>query len=235
MVVSKKIWSNINCILGKKHSSINNTIKLDGKHVAEPETNANAFNSYFNSIPITLSDNINNNLTAFGSCLDDEIPESDNFHQTSTHEITKIIKNLKNSKSVGWDNNPANILKINVMTLAPILSNLINKSLAQGLFSQSLKRAKILPIFKSKDKLNIANYRPIFILPVISKVYEKVFYSRLHDNFSTNNILSSSQFGFRSGGSTKHALLKFTDHILKCFDDNKVGIATFMDLSKAFE
>ena len=73
---------------------------------------------------------------------------------------------------------------------------------------------------------------PISILPVISKVYEKVFYSRLYDYFSTNNILSSSQFGFRSGASTEHALLKFTDDILKSFDDNKVGNATFIDLSK---
>ena len=122
------------------------------------------------------------------------------------------------------DNIPTNILKTNVMTSAPILSNLINKSLALGLFPQSLKKAKILHIFKSKAKLNIANYRPISILPVISKVYEKVFYSKLYDYFSTNNILSSSQFGFRSGASTDHALLKCTDDILKSFDDNKVGM-----------
>ena len=80
-----------------------------------------------------------------------------------------------------------------------------------------------------------ANYRPISILPVINKVYEKVFYSRLYDYFSTNNILSSSQFGLRSGASTEHAFLKFTDNILKCFDDDKVGIATFINLSKAFD
>ena len=86
---------------------------------------------------------------------------------------------------------------------------------------QSLKRAKILPIFKSNDKLNIANYRPISILPDISKFCENVFYSRLYDYFSTNNILSSSQFGFRSGAGTEHALLKLIDDILKCFDDKK--------------
>ena len=67
------------------------------------------------------------------------------------------------------------------------------------------------------------------------KFTTKVFYSRLYDYFSTNNILSSSQFGFRSGASTEHALLKFTDDILKCFADNKVEIATFMDLNKAFD
>ena len=81
-----------------------------GDNVAEPATIVNTFNSYFNSIPITLSDNINNNLTAFECYLDDQIPESDNFHQTSIHEITKIIKNLKNSNSVGWDNIPTIVL-----------------------------------------------------------------------------------------------------------------------------
>ena len=60
---SKKIWSNINYILGKKHSSINTNINLDSIHVADPEIVVNAFNYYFNSIPITFSDNINNNLT----------------------------------------------------------------------------------------------------------------------------------------------------------------------------
>ena len=106
------------------------------------------------------------------------------FYQISLHEKMEIIKHLKNSNSVGWDNIPTNILESNVMTLAAILSNLINKSSARGLFHKSLKRAKIWPIFKSKDKLNIANYRPISILPVTSKVHEKVFCSRLYDSNS---------------------------------------------------
>ena len=88
---SKKIWLNINYILDKEHSSINTKIRLDSIHVAEHETIANAFNSYFNSIHVTLSGNINNNLTAFESYLDDQIPDSDNFHQTSIHEIMEII------------------------------------------------------------------------------------------------------------------------------------------------
>ena len=70
-----------------------------------------------------------------------------------------------------------------------------------------------------------------YLEAVISKVYEKVFYSRLYDYFSTNNILSSLQFGIRSGASTEHALLKLIDDILKCFDDNKVGITTSLNLN----
>ena len=93
---------------------------------------------------------------------------------------------------------------------------LINKSLATGIFPKSLKRAKILPIFKNKDKLDITNYRPISLLPVISKVYEFFFYNRLYNYFFVNKILSSSQFGFKSGASTEHALLKFSDEIQVC-------------------
>ena len=97
---------------------------------------------------MTSSDNINNNLTAFESYLDNQIPETGNFRQTSIHEIMKMIKKFKNSKSVGCDNIPTNIHKTNVMPLAIILSNVINKSLSQGIFPQSLKRAKMLPLFK---------------------------------------------------------------------------------------
>ena len=179
-----------------------------------------------------MSNNINNNILTFENYLVDQITEAENY-QPSIPEITKIIPNLKQSNSVGWDNIPTTILKSNINILAPILSNLINKSLAMGIFSKSLKRANILPVFTNKDKLDITNYRPIYILPVISKVYEKVFYSRLHNDFSVNN-LSSSQFGFRSGASTEHALLKFSD-ILKLFDRNKVAIATFMNLRKVFD
>ena len=71
----------------------------------------------------------------------------------------------------------------------------------------------LLGYLENKDKLvtcnKLTNCRPISILPVISKVYEKVFYNRLYDYFSVNNLLSSSQFGFRSGASTEQALLNF--------------------------
>ena len=136
---------------------------------------------------------------------------------------------------MGYDNIQTNIIKANVNIFARILSNLINKSVAQGVFHDPRKRSKILPVYKNKDKRSVSNYRPISILPVISKVYERVLNRRLYEYFSDNNILSSSQFGFRSGASTEHALLKFTDDIQQCFDNNKIAIASIMDLSKIFD
>ena len=125
----------------------------------------------------TLSNTINNNILTFENDLVDQIPEVENFQPSSIPEITKIITNLKQSNSVGLDNIPTTILKSNINILAPILSNLINNSLAMRFFPKSPKRAKILPMFKNKDKPDITNYRPIYILPVFSKVYEKDFYN----------------------------------------------------------
>ena len=139
-------------------------MKLNGIIINEPEVIASSFNSYFNSIPTTLSNTINNDILTFENYFVDQIPEAENFQPSSIPEITKIFTNLKQSNSVGWDNIPRTILKSNINILAPILSNLINKSLAMGLFPKSLKRAKILPIFKNKDKLDITNYRPISIV-----------------------------------------------------------------------
>ena len=99
-----------------------------------------------------------------------KIPEAENFQPSSIPEITKIITNLKQSPSIGWDNIATTIVKSNINILAPILSNLINKSLATGIFLKSLKRAKILPIFNNKDKLDITYYPPLSILPKMDRL-----------------------------------------------------------------
>ena len=169
------MWSNINTILGKNRKSSSTSIKLNGIIINEPEVIASSFNTYFNSIPTTLSNNINNNILTFKNYHVDQIPEAENFHPSSIPEIIKIITNIKQSNSVGCDNIPTTILKSNVIILAAILSNLINKSLATGILPKSLKRAKILHIFKNKVKLDATNCHPISLLPVISKVIKKFF------------------------------------------------------------
>ena len=100
-------------------------------------------------------------------------------------EITKIVANLNQSNNVGIDLNnyssdniSTTLLKANINILAPILSNLINKSFTMMFYPKSLKRAKILRIYKNKDKPDLTYYRSISILLVISKVYENVFLSK---------------------------------------------------------
>ena len=110
---------------------------------------------------------------------------------------------------------------------------LCNNSIKNKKFPQDLKIAKVKPLFKNGSSSECDNYRPISLLPVISKVIEKVILRRLkpfmHDKYYTN------QFGFRENMSTINACEKFASEILECFDKNAIMISVFIDLRKAFD
>ena len=85
------------------------------------------------------------------------------------------------------------------------ITNIINRSLTTGVFPDNLKRARVTPIPKEGDKCNLSNYRPISVLPVFGKVFEKVAYTQLYDYLENNSILHKQQYGFRAKKSTTQA------------------------------
>ena len=105
----------------------------------------------------------------------------------------------------------------------------------QGIFPEELKLGKVTPVFKKGDKQNFENYRPISILPVFGKIFEKVIYSRLYNFLLSHNVLSDCQFGFRKGHSTSHALHYSIGNIMDALSCKKHVIGVFIDLSKAFD
>ena len=119
--------------------------------------------------------------------------------------------------------------------VADILACIINQSLLTGIFPDSLKLAKVAPIFKKDDPHLTDNYRPISLLPVISKVFEKVVFKQVYDYFNDNNLLYKNQYGFRKKHSTELAGLEFHDKIVSELDQGKLPLAIFLDLSKAFD
>ena len=111
---------------------------------------------------------------------------------------------------------------------------IFNLSLSTGIFPDTLKVAKVSPIFKNGGKDLLTNYRPISVLPCFSKILERIMYDRLYSYLTENKILFKKQFGFTSGHSTDHALLELIDQICECFDEKKIFLVIFVDLSKAF-
>ena len=115
------------------------------------------------------------------------------------------------------------------------LAYIINLSLQSGSVPMEWKAAKIIPLFKSGSMVELDNYRPISILPVLSKILERIVYKQLLSHLENNGLLSSLQFGFRSKGSTELAVTYFTDKIRKEVDNENIVGAVFIDLSKAFD
>ena len=111
---------------------------------------------------------------------------------------------------------------------------LCNRSLTEGVFLDELKLANVLPLFKSGDPLLFNNFRPVSLLCVLSKEFEKVMYSRLY-NFLEQNILIKNQFGFRKKHSSYMALMIMMDEIIKVLNNDDCVVGIFLDFSKAFD
>ena len=157
------------------------------------------------------------------------------FSPTTTEEVMDIINNLKNSNSTGVDNISVKLIKACGSILSPILSHINNHSLVSGIFPDALKIAKVVPVFKNGDAKCISNYRPISVLPTISKITEKIVFNRLSKYLTDHSILHSNQFGFREKLSTSMALLELIDKLTEAADNKLTSIGVFIDLAKAFD
>ena len=115
------------------------------------------------------------------------------------------------------------------------LAHICKLSLNNSKFPDDWKKAKVTPIFKSGDKSNVSNYRPISVLPIISKIIERTVHNQLYAYLCSRNILSDSQSGFRPNHSTTTTLLEVQDYILNNMDKGFATGAIFLDLKKAFD
>ena len=145
------------------------------------------------------------------------------------------LKSLNRKKADGLDKIPNCLLKDAATVIAPPLAFIINMSLKSGIVPSEFKCGKVIPVYKSGPQNNIDNYRPITILPTISKILEKCVHSQLMMYLETNKFLSINQFGFRSKRSTELATTLFTDNIRKAMDKGEMTGAVYIDLSKAFD
>ena len=129
---------------------------------------------------------------------------------SDSEEIVNLVCR-ENSKSTDLMNIPVFIYKILAPLIALTVSMLFNNELSEGIFSECFKTTKIIPFFKSGDSNSTANYRPIPMLPFLSKMFEKLMCARLDSYLKSNNILCTNQFGFRKNSNTSDAIIGFLD------------------------
>ena len=150
-------------------------------------------------------------------------------------EFEEAFKSLKRSKAAGFDDLNSNIIIDAYDSLKNILFHVFKVSIQQGIFPDSLKIAKVTPIFKSGDKDNVSNYRPISILPVFSKVLERIMYNRVYNHLDSKGRLYEKQFAFQRNNSTEHVTLRLTRDITGSLEKGEYTLGVFTDLSKAFD
>ena len=234
----KKTWKLINALRGKCNKSPPASFTINSKLVLDRRIIASEFNAYFTSIATkmnepVLSDGIPiNEIPNFTTYMPTRIKENIFLEDCSSYEIEQIISEFENGKS---SDIPINLIKKSSKLISPILAYFFNQFMDQGIFPDELKIGQVIPVYKKGNKEELQNYRPISILPAFSKIFEKIIYCRLYSFLSAKNVISDTQFGFRKGHSTSHALNYSIEKIYGHLEANKHVIGIFIDLSKAFD
>ncbi|KAI5642242.1 reverse transcriptase (RNA-dependent DNA polymerase) domain-containing protein [Phthorimaea operculella] len=229
---TKTMWAIVNKISGKTKpkQQKNMQLKINNNLTTNlPQLIANTFNDYFINInssslnPVQTEINIEQQLNSIYLKPVDE------------HEVFKIIKNLKNKNSTGEDEIPPSLLKNCANEFTPPITLLINQSFETGKFPDLLKISIVRPIHKKGDEQLADNYRPIALLPAISKVFEKAMCSRLIGFLEKTNFFDDSQYGFRKKRSTILAVYNYTQQALDCINQKQSVVGILLDLSKAYD
>ena len=166
--------------------------------------------------------------------LDPKRPESMFLQPSNKIEIEKIINSLGINKSSDIYGMSSKFLKILSTEISETLSNIFNELCLRG-FPDHTKLAMITPIFKGGSKLDVSNYRPVSVLPTISKVLEKLMLTRVTKYLEKNKIIYEHQFGFQKNRSTTLAVLGLHARITKALDNGNFAASVFLDFAKAFD
>ena len=233
----KNVWQGINSIINNKSkNSQSPTCIIDNnKTITDPKQIANSFNNFFTNVSEKIQSKIRPSNQHFSNYLKNACNSSLFIKPTTPSEVMDLISNLKIAKSVGPFSIPTSILQLTKDIICFPLTEIINLSFLTGTFPDNLKIAKIIPIFKNDSKLSCNNYRPISLLSNISKIFEKLMYSRVYNFLDTFKCLYELQFGFRSNTSTNHALISITETIREAIDSGSFACGVFIDLQKAFD
>ena len=140
-----------------------------------------------------------------------------------------------NSKATGLDNISVKFLKLSIHVIGDILTHIMNCSIKSGVFIDEWKDARVTPLYKSGEIFLVNNYRPVSVLPILSKIIERHIHNHFYEYLMHNNLITENQSGFRPKHSCETALHSIIEKWLHNIDNGKLTGVLFVDLSKAFD
>ena len=228
---SCKVWSCLNGIMERKTSHPLREISVGGMTLTGQDL-ANYANRYF----VTAASSITSNLAPPSTYpfMTAPVAVSCFFYPTDYIEVMLVVKRLKCKGNRLLDIHPL-VLKENSNILSRHLTVLYNLSLTEAKFPNDSKVARVTPVHKAGPSDSMDNFRPISVLPILSKIFEKLTLIRMNNFIFQHSILSPCQFGFRSERGTTHAIIKLLSHILPAYHNRVYSVCFFLDLRKAFD
>ena len=231
----KETWKIINNLLGNIKTPLCSSLLINGQSVQNLSKITNHFNEYFVGVAKDLVSNLPQNLSNIQTSLPPSTTQSIYLSPASPLEIKKLLANFKPKNSSGMDEIPITVLKTTPDNILYALTHVFNLSMLNGKFITCFKTAKVIPIFKKGNRTIVSNYRPISLLPTMSKVLEKIMYNRVISFLNKQDFFYKHQYGFRKKYSTCHATSILAESITDAFEKKEHVLGIFLDLSKAFD
>lgn len=235
---SRKTWQITKEILSNKKTQLKSKeleLRINGKLTSDPLYVANEINNYFSTVgSIKCANRPQYECFEFNQRPAPNTMLTD-FDATDSEEVKEIIMRLGSNKASGYDEIPTRFLKDNVDFLSVILAQFINDSFQNGEFPNSLKFARITPLFKDGDSSDVSNYRPISILSAVSKVFEFTIKVRLIKHLEENKLIHPNQYGFLRNSNTTAASSCLVDDIVSGLNEKKKTACIYIDVKKAFD
>ena len=172
---------------------------------------AEIFNFHFASVGEKLASDIPPSSVELADIYVEPAGTTFSMKSPSVNAVYKKLIAINERKSAGLDKIPCKLLKIAAEIVAPSLTQIFDKIISSSIFPTDWKLARVTPIFKKGKKDEVDNYRPISVISVVAKIFEKLTCEQLYEYLNSNNLTSASQSGFRSLHSTLTALIETTD------------------------
>ena len=235
----KKTWEGINTLINKKRQKRNVTSlqSPNNQRITRNQSEiANTLNHHFASVGPKLANSISLSTRDFKDYLgNSNYPNSFYFDAVTSSEIEMEIFSTPSNKVYGLYSCPVRLLKSARHVISSALAQLMNKSILCGMYPRQLKHAKVVPVHKTGDETDPSNYRPISLLSVFNRIFERLMYKRLKSFIDKNDMLFKSQYGFRNNYCTQHAILDILNKIQSNVDKKLYSCGIFIDLKKAFD
>ena len=235
---SKLVWKNGKGILNWQTSGAPSQLFYKGSLIQKPQELAAAQNEFFldkiEEILTNLPPQVSDPLSTLKSRM---IGRTCSFSLAAVHpdEVEKVISSLSNSSSFGLDQIDTYTVKLIKLEILPALTHIINLSVTTKVFPSCWKRAKIIPLHKKEDLLNPKNYRPVAIIPIFSKVLERVIFNQMIKYLADNKLLHPNHHAYRADHNTTTALIQMYDGWLQSLEAGEFAGVCLLDMSAAFD
>ena len=193
----KKAWKSINSLLGRQNKpTVINELRVGENNFISHEDIAEGFNEYFSNIGPNLASNIDSSNYNFETHVKNAKSEFAAFQHVTVSHVSHLLHGLSSNKATGIDKISCKIIKLAIPVISDSLTLIFNQAITLSSFPDEWKIARVIPLYKNGQRNIPGNYRPMSVLPAISKIMERILYDQLHSYLTTFELLSDFQFGF---------------------------------------